>query len=328
MFRYLPEFSDSMDQLELALGSPYTVRLPISEALSLFWREDWQHTVKARQTKIVFERLREFFVLEGLSYVDEVSKASIEALRRWLREEVGLKDNTINGYHMILTRMFNFLNEFKERKHDFKNVILPSRNPGSQVRKVNEDKFARNVAWPKKTIKKLIRKAVEIGDLGLAEIIEFLYHHPIRLCDLFRLTEKNVNLPRMVITGIQNKTITRKNPSGVPYLNTLTKRGAAILSRRLETYGPNEPLFQKRNLQKRWKALRSYAGIPGIWLKDLRPSAGTLLLDNGTDPETVKNVLGHTTLRMLPAYVIRTTAHLRKASEKLADEKTEIVGVK
>lgn len=318
-------------QLELALVSPYTVRLTLADALDFFWKEDWSLTVKSRSTVHVPDRIKEFCRMEGISYVDEIGKRTVEGFRRWLKEQ-GFKDNTINSHHAFGTRWFNFLYECKEEGKvslvDFSKVPLPNRNPFSMVPKVNEDQFAENVAWPKKAIKKVITTALAIGDLGLAEIVEFLYTVPIRQCDLFRLTDKNVNLAQGIVQGVQKKLITRRNPSGHPYLNALTPQIERILKRRMELAKPGTTLFTNKGLQKRWEKVRELAGYPKMKLKHLRPSHSTLLMDNGTDVETVKNVLGHTTLRMIPNYRQMSIAHLKKAASKVADDKTEIMGVK
>lgn len=318
-------------QLELSLGSPYTVRFPINDALAFFWEYDWRFTAKSKNTRKCVDRIKEFFSLEGLRYVDEVAQYHIEGLRRWLKGE-GLKENTINTHHMIVTRWFNFLSKAKKQGKmagsDFTKVVLPSENPGSLVKKVDEKQFERGDAYPKKIVKKLIRAAIFIGDLDIAEMIEFRYMCPLRPGDLFSMTDKNVNLPRRIISGVQNKNVRRSNPSGTPYFYTLPPAAVRILERRLASTPPGEPLFKKRNFQKRWNKVRMAAGLPNAIFILIRHSAITLLMDNNVDLETIRKMGGWTTVRMIPTYVKQNLTPMREAQKKLSDEKTEIIGVK
>lgn len=314
-------------QLELSLGSPFSVRLSIKEGIGFFRKYYWDHLPKGKTTGPSFARIDAFFESSQIRYVDEPSKTTIEELRRHLKG-MGFKDNTINTHHIIVTRWYNKMYEWAEvgmvHGINWSKVPLPRKNPGSQVPKVNEKQFDRHVAWPKRYIRRLIRGALDMQYLDLAETIEFLYLTELRQCDVWLLTEKNVNLARMVLTGVQHKTITTKLPSGVPYLIPITPSGASILRRRMSMKKPGEFLF-KKPMQKQWEKLRKLVGLPFVLLKDLRPSAATLLIDNAVHPLTAQNMLGHTTDRMLPTYVKQTIRHLREAAMKLEDNTSEIL---
>lgn len=52
-------------------------------------------------------------------------------------------------------------------------------------------------------------------------------------------------------------------------------------------------------------------------MRDLRRTAATFLLDNGEDPLTVAQGLGHADLSMLPTYTPRTLQHQKKSLELL-----------
>ncbi len=51
--------------------------------------------------------------------------------------------------------------------------------------------------------------------------------------------------------------------------------------------------FAAANLRTEFGALLKKAGLPDIRFHDLRPSAATLLLDMGTHPQVVQELLGH-----------------------------------
>lgn len=311
-------------QIELFPESPFCVRLRMTEATRIFWETYWQFVPKARTSKKCFKRINEFFAGR---YVDELGAAEIEAFRRHLAE-YGLKANTVNTHHALLTRIYNKMGEWKEAgMHagiDFSKIPLPLKNPGSQVPKVDEGQFARKIAWSKKTVYRIISAAIGLNDLDLAEIIEMLYMTKLRPGDLWAMTDRNIDLARSLLTGIQHKTITRRLPSGVPYLIAITPRMGRLLARRLERLPAGQALFKAPSIQ-RFNLVRVAAGAPHVQLRDFRPSAATLLLDNGIDPETVRESLGHTTLRMLPVYAPRTVVHQRRAQAVLEREETEIL---
>lgn len=321
-------------QLELSLGAPFSLRLNFSEALSFFWDKYWITTVKSKNTKKCFKVLSQYFQRK---YIDEITKSDIESLRNYLGG-LGLKPNSVNTYHLIVTRLYNKLFEWKEGGRfecvDFSYISMPNRNPASLVPKVNEKQFERRVAWPKKTVRKMITAALALNDIELAQIIQILYLTRLRPGDVWSIVDRNVDLTRLILFGIQNKTITRRNPSGIPYMIALTDQMARIFKQRLDKTPSGQPLFRDprmtysawlKFIQRRFNAAREVANLKHVQLRDFRPSSATLLLDNGIDPETVRESLGHTTLRMLPTYTPRTIVHQRRAQRVLEKEDSEIL---
>lgn len=320
------------EQMELFVSSPFSVRLPVLEALDLFWEHDWSRTAAFDRTVQHFNRLRILFTGR---YVDEISKFDIEGMRQKLGVDdpegrwKALKPNTINKAHTIFKRMFNWLYECQEAQKafgiDFTKIPLPRKNPCNLVPKTDERPFMRDVPWMRKHIVQLQEAAILLGDVDMSEIIDMLYKLSMRQSDLFRMTEKNVKLAQMIVTGIQNKTITRKYPSGVPYLNAITPSMKAILERRIAKTQPGEPLFKKTNLQKRFNRVRKLAKLPSFRLDDIRHVVLTLLTDNLVAPRTIQEFAGHTTLRQQPTYTQRSLVHLRHAVNVLEREDTEIL---
>jgi|GEM_PF-2374302 len=326
-------------QLELFASGPFTVRLLVPDTVDLWWEHDWKDRPKARTCGKHRERIKRFFKDR---YCDEVSKFDIEKMRRdfavpGLYSQGGLKPNSINTPHGMVTRMFNWLYQCREvgvvHGIDFRKVPLPPRNPGSLVPKVNELPFANKTVWPKKVVYRLIGAAISLNDLLVAEIIEALYLTRLRPCDLWRITDKNVDLARGVLTGIQHKTVTRRNPSGKPYVIAIRNLNR-ILRRRMEVVPSGTPLFVDGNLsaeswarvvQRRFTTVAAVANLPHVKLKHLRPSSATLLLDNNVPSQTVVESLGHSDDRMLPVYTPRKIVHLIEAQEVLERDGTEIL---
>jgi integrase len=310
-----PTHPSTEQQLELFAEGPFTLRLTIQDAVRIFWDNYWQFVACAKTTEIHLTRIRTFF--RG-QYLDTISKADVERFRRHLKE-MGYAEPTINKAHMILSRIFRKMEEYKEGRSvngvDFSKITLPAKNPASLVPKVKEAQFSRKVVLSKDDITKLI----SYSDENLAETIKALYWTRLRPSDLKRITDGNIDFKNMAITGIQHKTISNSNPSGVPYRVAMNVDLAALIQRRMQAHKPGTPLFPWRTISFRWKRVRDLAGMPHVQLRDLRRSAATFLIDSGVDLETVREGLGHTSLRCLPTYTPRTQKHLADATEKLVE---------
>lgn len=303
----------SAQQLELFSSEPFCLRLRIEEAFRLFWENYWYRLPSAPASRAHRKRILKFF--HG-RFIDTISKHDVENLRNWLKES-RYSVSTINKSHMLLSRMFTKLGEYKEsgivNGVDFSKIELPARNPCTLVPRVSERNCARRQIVTKAQFDSLMFRSDD--DLN-EELIMFLYTG-LRGCDIRRLTEDNIDFTRGVLFGIQNKTITTRNPSGVPYRIRFRDRIKDILLNRLSRVKPGARLFPLVNWQKRWDKLRRDCNLTHIQIRDLRRTAATHMLDNGTDAQTVAEFLGHTSLRLLPTYTPRTLAHQDRAIERL-----------
>lgn len=307
------------EQLELFKRGPFSVRLPFPEALRLFWEIYFQHLPSGRVCESHRKRLASYF---RDFYLDTIAKADVEGYRRWMKAQ-GYSEATTNKGHMILTRLYNKLREYRKagtvKGFDFGAIHLPGENPGSAAKRVNEKPFARKVAPSKEKVFRLVAFAKQMGYHDMADKIDGLYMSRLRQSDFYRLTAQNVDLDHGLIQGVQHKTITTSNPSGVPFLVVMPDPLKMLVERRMGSVKPGTPLFRAYTSdQVKFQRIREAAGLPYVTLQDLRRAAATHLLDNGVDPQTVAEGLGHTTLRMLPSYTPRTLKHHREASEKLS----------
>lgn len=325
------------EQLELFSDEPFCVRLTIIEGIQIFRSTYWDRLPKGKTTAKCFERILTYCQIKGIRYCDEFNKSRMEKLLEWL-EDRGCSVFVRNSTHAIITRFFNKLMEWKEGgKHegvDFSKIPLPNKNPGSQVSKVDEAQFAKKVAWPKKVVYRLIESAKELNDHALAEKIEMLYLTGLRPSDLFRITERNVDLAHLILTGTQHKTVTSNLPSGRPFRIALTAHMAEIIRKRMEWKPAGEPIFGNssytheswmRQINRRFDVVKKYAGMPHVQLKHMRGSSTTLLLDNNIDIETVRERGGWSTDRMIPIYGRRTIVHQKEAQSVLEKPDTEII---
>ncbi len=301
---------------------------------ALWWDLDWSKTAKSRSTRPAFKRIASFWAAR---FVDELARQDMVSLREHLIF-LGLKPNTVNTHHTMVTRWMTWLFECKDaglvHGMDFRPISLPKKNVGSEVPKVDEKQFNRNIAWPKEVVHKLVAAAQRVNDQFMADVVETLYITMLRPGDVWEIERRNVDMAHKVLQGIQHKSIRRSMPSGLPYSKVITPRLEVIFRRRLALTAPGAPLFRdpeyaheawRRQMGRRFDVLRTAAQLPHVNLRDFRPSAATLSLDNGVDVETLRLALGHSTSRQLPTYARRTLAHLRLAQEKLEDSESDIL---
>jgi integrase len=288
----------------------------MAEAMRIFWENYWKFLPSAPQTRAHKRRIVEFFKDR---FIDTISKHDIENYRRYLAE-LGLKPQTVNKGHTMLARMFTKLEEYREAKSvngmDFKHIILPEKNPCAMVPKVNELQFARKQILSEEQFQKL----VFYMDDDMKETLLAYLETGLRPSDLTRLNSSNVDLTHAILRGIQHKTITTRNPSGVPYLLKVSGRMKDILLRRMALTEPGKPLFPHKNWERKWNWVRKQAGLEYIQRRDLRRTKGSFLLDNGIDPLTVANSLGLTTLRLLPTYTARNLSQQQVGVEKIEEK--------
>lgn len=297
------------NQLELFDRESFSLRLKIEDAMHIFWEQYWNFLPTAQTTKAHRKRICLFF--RG-RFIDSFSKADIEEMRRNFLLS-GLSPQTVNKAQMVLSRMFTKFSEWKDGRiahgMDYSKLNLPPKNPCAMVPR------------PRAVKRKQVAKQEEIkriryyADDDMTDIINMLLYSKLRPGDLQRLTESSVDIRRRRIEITQHKTITTKNPSGIQIMIPITDKMADILKPRMKrtTYG--WPLFPFRNMQKRWKEIRIKANAMHIQMRDLRRTAATFALDNGTDPLTVAQGLGHADLSMLPTYTPRTLDQQRESIE-------------
>lgn len=307
------------DQFELFADAPFSMRLPIEEALRLFCEFYWSKLPIGKKSKAARGRIAEFF--KG-RYIDSISKHDVGEFRRHLNGQ-GLGGSTGNKHMTMLKRTFSKLADFKEagviNGVDFRPMLIPAKdkNPCAKAPMVNERQFARKVVVTPEEFRLLIRHA----DPDLRDILRMLVWTRLRQCDLRRLTEKNINWHTRQLDGVQHKTITTRNPSGIPYHVPINQDVELIIRKRMAAVAPGAPLFpwSDESIKWRWKDVRKASGLILVQMRDLRRSGATFLLDDGDDEVTVSQGLGHTSTDTTRAYVPRTRRHLAASVEKLTD---------
>jgi integrase len=74
------------------------------------------------------------------------------------------------------------------------------------------------------------------------------------------------------------------------------------------------------NLRRSWSVIRTAAGLPGVRFHDLRHTCVTLLLDLGTPPHVVREIVGHSAIEVtMTIYAHVSLEEKRKALGKLGE---------
>lgn len=305
-------------QLELFGQEPFSLRLRIEDAVNIFRSNYWDKLPYGKNSKNITNKIVTFF--RG-HHLDSISKADIERMRQHYRS-MGYSESTVNKIHMTLSRIYTKFQEYKDGKFvdgsDFSRIILPDKNPASLVPRTREK--------PKPEIElTLDRKKIlcSFADEDMYEIIDTLWWSMLRPGDLFRISDKNINLDQLTICGVQNKSITTKNPNGLEYRVVIPLDRIDMIKRRIDSTKPGTPIFRRTNIQKRWEKLRRLASkIDPVLLrakmKEIRDGATSHLLDNNCDAETVRRKGGWASYQMIPHYDKRADRSLKDASELLA----------
>ncbi len=71
------------------------------------------------------------------------------------------------------------------------------------------------------------------------------------------------------------------------------------------------------HIRRSLRAATEKAGIPPVRIHDLRHTFGTILAENGNDPKTIMELMGHSSVEMVMVYVHTSETKKRDAIEGL-----------
>lgn len=278
----------------------------------LLERKYSQHTVVAYQKDIdTFQ----FFLLEEFSD-SEVSKVNYSQIRSWIVHLVdkNISNRTINRKLSSLNSYYKFLLKIQSiesnplAKHKALKVSKKIQIPFSEVEvntvldSIHTDSFE-----------------------GLRDklIVELFYSTGIRRIELVQLQLQDVDVSQGLI-----KVLGKRNKERfIPLLPMVIKTFEAYCMERsqLETIKDLSVLFLTKKGTKIYEMLvyrviTNYFGSISSKVKKsphiLRHSFATHLLNNGADLNTVKELLGHSSLAATQVYTHNSVAELKKVYEK------------
>jgi integrase len=156
-----------------------------------------------------------------------------------------------------------------------------------------------------------------LGDFGdhLSPLVALSLHTGMRRGEVFSLTWDDVDLDRAMLTvrgGKAKSGTTRHIPLNATAVNALTRwgRGNGLVF-------PARDGGQLNNVRKSWERVLANAGIERFRWHDLRHTFASKLVMAGVDLNTVRELLGHSTITMTLRYAHLAPEHKASAVARL-----------
>jgi integrase len=156
----------------------------------------------------------------------------------------------------------------------------------------------------------------------LADLIRVAVNTGCRRGELLNLRWLQVDLEANTLR-LEGKDTKNGKPRRVP-LNQPARDALLSRARYREKHCPDSPwVFCRRSgarnvsIQSSWEAVLKEAGLEDFHFHDLRHTCGSWLVQSGVPLADVKEVLGHSTIRMTERYAHNATENSRAAVEKL-----------
>jgi len=246
-------------------------------------------------------KLRIFVKYFGSYFLDEITPLMIEEFRAKRLKEV--KKSTTNRDLALLKRMFNLAIEWGYcEKNPVRKVKLFPERENLKERILTEEEELRLLANSAEHLRPILVTALNTG---------------MRLGEILNLKWENVVLKERII--VLRKTKSKKQRI-IPINQVLYDE---LLRLRLRS-GKSSYVFVNpenrkplKSVKKAFKGAIRRAGIENLRFHDLRHTFATRLLQKGVDVETVKELLGHYSIRVTQRYLHSNLKVKKDAVEKL-----------
>lgn len=266
-----------------------------------------KHTITAYRNDLI--SFRDFFVTE---YDDEnIATAHYSQIRTWIVSLVdqNISNRSINRKVTSLRTFFKFLQKIKQiettplLRHKSLKVAKKIQVPFS----VDEVSAAINT----------VKESSEFITLRNRLIIELLYGTGIRRIELINLKESSISFSEQTI-----KVIGKRNKERlIPLLASICKTLQHYVALKKEKFKNNNDLFLTEKGKKIYETLvyrivnNYFRGVSSKVKKSphiLRHSFATHLLNEGADLNSVKELLGHSSLASTQVYTHNSLGELKK----------------
>jgi len=242
--------------------------------------------------------LESFF---GGMYLDEISTLHVERYKA-ARLGRGVRPSTVNRGLAILRRMLNLAKEWGFLEGDLGRIrLLPERdNLKERILSGEEEKALLSECCGH--LRPIVSTALKTG---------------MRRGEILNLEWRQVDLRNGTIRVERTKSGRTRyvdvNSALAEELSALWKPGRVYVFANPETGKPFA------DVKRAFKGACKRAGIRGLRFHDLRHTFATRLVESGVDLITVKELLGHSTVRITERYTHPSRERKREAVEKLAE---------
>lgn len=265
-----------------------------------------RHTILAYEKDI---QLFEKFVFTEFEQ-ESITKIDYTEIRSWIITLVdsGLTNRTINRKISSLNSYFKFLQKTEQRQD----------NPLAKHKALKVSSRVQ-VPFSENEIKEVLDLLNEDGFLGLRDrlIIELFYSTGIRREELINLKEADVDFYNSTIKVLGK----RDKERIIPMIKTIEKTLKKYLSEKKKNDLMNESLFVTEKGNKIYgtlvyRIINTYFSRVSNKVKKsphiIRHSFATHLLNEGADLNSVKELLGHSSLASTQVYTHTSLEHLKQ----------------
>ena len=256
------------------------------------WAEKFQTARQGRRTKLTVytdrSRIKGFLAKFGDTYIDKLTPEDIEAFLADLSTD-GYAGSTVNRFRAVLSSMFTYA--IKMKKLQINPVFAVERydEPEGRIRFLDNDEYA--------ALRTTIR---ELKPEHEAEF-DLVLNTGLRRGELINLRWENINLELKVMTVIISKTdrhYVPLNTTAIAALNDLYARSGGsswVVSSHLR----NDWGTDRRNW---FETCVKAAGIENFHFHDLRHTFASWAVMRNVRIETLREVLGHHSLKTTQKY--------------------------
>jgi integrase len=166
-------------------------------------------------------------------------------------------------------------------------------------------------------IGKLVKACRESRNRYLGAAVVLALHTGMRKGEILGLEWERVDLSTARLTLVQTKS---GKPRGIPMGGAVYEALIALqpdATRRVGRLFPTGNDRRGSQIRKAFEKAMTRAGITGFRFHDLRHTAASHLVMRGATLQEIKEILGHSDIRMTLRYAHLSPAHLRSAVERL-----------
>lgn len=245
----------------------------------------------------------------GSERIDRISRHQIEQLHQSMSDH-SLAASTCNGMVRVIRRAFNLAIEWQ----------LLDKNPAAKIKMFPEDNKRQRILTATELSK---LTAVLKGDRNqmVANVILFLLSTGARLNEALKADWVDIDRKgrtwTIPIRNSKSKKV-RRVPLSDAAIRVLDSLGTESRSPHLFINKRTRKPYS--TLSKTWARLREAAGMPDLRVHDLRHNYATMLVNAGVSIYEVKELLGHSDIKISERYTRLAPETLQKASSAASDQ--------
>jgi len=258
--------------------------------------------VNKRSWKDDFYRLRKFVSFFGNVYLQDVNALDIEKFKSEKIEE-GLTKTTVNHYLKILKRLFIIAIEWRyARENPVRRIKLYSEKDTQKERILSEEEEVRLLEAALGHLRPILVVALNTG---------------MRRGEILNLRWEQVDLEQRIIQVINTKSgrnrVIPVNDALFGVLKGLKKNSEYVFPNP-ETGGPY------RTVRRSFENACQRTKIKGLRFHDLRHTFASRLVERGVDIVRVKELLGHSSVKVTERYTHSNQEERKRAVELLCEK--------